>query len=317
MTTPLPDAVRPLGRTGLTVTALTVGTSALGTPERVPEEEAQRTLSFALAGPWTIDTSNNYGDSEARIGRALAQVGGPSTGGRFPDRLLATKVDPVQGSDDFSGDRVRESLRESMARLGVDHLDLVSLHDPERISFDDAMAADGPVRALVELRESGSIGRLGVAGGPIGLLQRFVDTGHFQAVVTDNRYTLVDRSAGPLLDQCARQGVAVFNAAPFGGGFLTRADGPQHYCYRPAHRAYLAARAAMAQVCTAHGTDLPTAALQFSLRDARVASTIVGMSTRAQLEQTLRRAAQPVPGELWQQLDELAPAPAQWLGPDA
>lgn len=316
MTTPLPDHRRPLGRTGLTVTAFTVGTSALGNPARVTAAEARRTLDFALAGPWTIDTGNNYDDSEARIGAALAAAGGLGTGGH-PDRLLATKVDPVKGSSDFSGARVRESVQESMDRLGLDHLDLVSLHDPERIPFEDAIAPDGPLRALLELRDSGVIAHLGVAGGPVGLLERFVETGHFEAVVTHNRYTLVDRSAGPLLDRCAGLGIAVFNAAPFGGGFLTAgADGPQRYCYRPATAAQLSARQAMSEVCASHGVDLATAALQFSLRETRIASTIVGMSSRTQLEQTLGRAAQPVPDELWQQLDALVPAPETWLGPE-
>lgn len=318
MTTPTADHHRPLGRTGLTVTALTVGTGALGIPDRVDETEAQSTLAFALAGPWTVDTSNNYQDSEERIGRAMLTAGGPTTGGRFPDRLLATKVDPVKASSDFSGARVRESVRESMDRLGVDHLDLVSLHDPERITFDAAMAADGPVRALLELRESGVIGHLGVAGGPIGLLQRFVGTGHFEAVVTHNRFTLVDRSAGPLLDQCAGQGIGVFNAAPFGGGFLSSgANGSQTYCYRPATPARLAARLAMAAVCTAHTVDLAAAALQFSMRDPRISSTIVGMSSRRQLEESLLGAAEQIPDELWPELERLAPTPDQWLGPDA
>lgn len=316
MTTPLPDDSRPLGRTGLRVTALTVGTSALGNPDRVSEGEAQSTLALALGGPWTIDTSNNYDDSEARIGRALPVAGGVDAGGRFPGRLLATKVDPVKGSSDFSGARVRQSVQESLSRLGVDHLDLVSLHDPERITFEEALAPDGPVQALLELQASGVIGLLGVAGGPVALLQRFVDTGHFQAVVTHNRYTLVDRSAGPLLDQCAGQAVALFNAAPFGGGFLTSRRGSS-YCYRPATPARLAAREAMERLCSDHGVDLATAALQFSLRDARIASTIVGMSSRAQLEQSLQRATPPVPDELWPDLESVAPAADEWLGPDA
>ena len=317
MLTPHPENPRALGRTGLIVTALTVGTSALGNPDRVSDAEAGHTLALALDGPWTIDTGNNYDDSEARIGRALPVAGGVTAGGRFPDRLLATKVDPRNGSSDFSGARVRESVRESMDRLGVDHLELVSLHDPERMSFEDAMAPDGPVHALLELRDSGVVGHLGVAGGPVGLLQRFVDTGHFEAVVTHNRYTLVDRSAGPLLDQCAERGIAVFNAAPFGGGFLTSAEGSGNYCYRPATPARLAAREAMAELCTEHAVDLATVALQFSLREPRISSTIVGMSSRQQLQQSLERAAAPVPEELWQRLDEHVPVPGQWLGPDA
>lgn len=317
MLTPQPDNSRPLGRTGLVVTALTVGTSALGNPDRVSEAEASSTLALAFDGPWTIDTGNNYDDSEARIGRALPPAGGVTAGGRFPRRLLATKVDPRNGSPDFSGARVRESVRESMDRLGVDHLELVSLHDPERITFGDAMAPDGPVPALVGLRDSGAIGHLGVAGGPVRLLQAFVDTGHFEAVVTHNRYTLVDRSAGPLLDRCAELGIAVFNAAPFGGGFLSSASGSPNYCYRPATAARRAARHAMAALCTAYGVDLATVALQFSLRETRISSTIVGMSSRQQWQQSLERAGAPVPEELWQRLEELVPAPGQWLGPDA
>ena len=120
-----------------------------------------------------------------------------------------------------------------------------------------------------------------------------------------------------LLDQCAGLGIAVFNAAPFGGGFLSSAHGSANYCYRPATPVRLNARDAMASLCAEYGVDLATVALQFSLREPRVTSTIVGMSSRQQLEQSLERASTPVPEELWQRLDDLAPTPGQWLGPDA
>lgn len=307
-----PDDIRPLGSTGLGVTALTVGTSALGKPEKVSEEEVQSTLAFALGGPWTIDTGNNYGLSEQRIGRALRVAGGLSAG-----RLLVTKVDPLRDNPDFSGARVRASLRESMERLGLPHLELVHLHDPERITFAEGMAPEGPVRALLDLREEGLIRHLGVAGGPIGLLQQYVATGHFEAVVTHNRYTLIDRSAGPLLDQCADAGIGVFNAAPYGGGFLsTGPDGRQRYAYRPATADQLAGRRAMADACANLGVDLATAALQFSMIDPRISSTIVGMSNRAQLEESVHRAAMGIDPDLWTRLDEIAPPARQWLGPE-
>jgi D-threo-aldose 1-dehydrogenase len=154
-----PDALalRPLGRTGLQVTALCVGGSPLGNMSalygyEVSTERALRTLRAVLAGPINfLDTSNNYGDgeSERRIGAALREAGG------LPDGfVLATKVDRA-ASGDFSGARVRRSLQESLDRLGLERLALVYLHDPEHISFEDGVAPAGPVQALVELQREG------------------------------------------------------------------------------------------------------------------------------------------------------------------
>jgi D-threo-aldose 1-dehydrogenase len=131
---------------------------------------------------------------------------------------------------------VRRSLQESLERLGLERLALVYLHDPEHISFEDGVAPGGPVQALVELQREGLIDHLGVAGGPIDLMRRYIRTGAFEVVITHNRFTLVDRSAEPLLDEARELDVAVVNAAPFGGGVL--AKGPaavRDYAYGPAH----------------------------------------------------------------------------------
>ena len=112
----------------------------------VPEERALATARRAFAGPLNfVDTSNGYGVSEQRIGIVLRQIGGLPVGA-----LLGTKVDPVDGGP-FDGARGRASVKESMERLGLDHLALLHLHDPERISFAEAMAPDGPVVAMREL----------------------------------------------------------------------------------------------------------------------------------------------------------------------
>ena len=146
-------------------------------------------------------------------------------------------------------------------------------------SFEEAMAPSGPVAVLRELVAEGRVGSLGVAGGPIDLLLRFARTGIFQVVLTHNRWTLLDRSAGPLLDHCADAGIPVLNAAPFGGGVLAQGlAASQRYAYRPAPEAVLKALEAIEGVCTRHDVPLAAAALQFSLRDDRVISTVVGMS---------------------------------------
>ena len=109
------------------------------------------------------------------------------------------------------------------------------LHDPENISFEEGIAPDGPLEAMRALQEEGVIAHLGVAGGPIDLMQRYIRTGAFAAVLTHNRYTLVDTSAEPLIAEAQERGVAVLNAAPFGGGVLAGGRASEGtYAYRDA-----------------------------------------------------------------------------------
>ena len=305
-------SIRPFGRTDLTVSDICVGTSALGSfPAQygyeVDEDTAVATIHRVFDGPFTfIDTSNEYGGgaSEERIGRAIAERGGIPEG-----YVVATKVDPVPGSTDFSGDRVRRSVEESLERLGLDKLQLVYLHDPEKISFEEGVAKGGPLEALIDLREQGVIQHLGVAGGPIDLELQYLATDALDAVISHNRYTLVEQTAEPLLEDAARRGVAFVNAAPFGGGMLVK--GPRavpRYCYAPVDKATIDRVLRMEALCGQHGVPLAAAALQFSVRDERVASTIVGMSRPTRIEETLRLLNHDIPQELWDQLLPLASA---------
>lgn len=309
---------RPLGRTGLTVSSICVGTSPIGSMPQsygyeVGEERAVATMRRVLDSPLTfIDTSNQYGhgDSERRIGAALAAVGGVPEG-----VVVATKIDPAPGRTDFSGTRARASVAESRQRLGIDVLPLVYLHDPERIDYEEAMGPGGPVEALEALKAEGVVQHIGVAGGPIDLERRYVASGRFEVVLTHNRYTLLDRSAQPLLDESAAAGVAVVNGAPFGGGMLVKGPGDDpRYGYRPAPPAVVDAARAMQRVCEAQGVPLAAAALQFSTRDPRVTSTVVGFSEPSRVDATLQLATCPIPDDLWPELEELVPATEHWLG---
>ena len=299
-----------LGKTGLSVTSLCVGTSALGSfPSQygyeVTEEQAIATIRRVLEGPINfIDTSNEYGNggaSECRIGRALAEAGG------LPhDFVLATKVDPLPCSDDFSGDRVQASVGESLERLGLDRLQLVYLHDPEKISFEFGMGRGGPVEALVRLRDQGAIGYLGVAGGPIDLMLKYIETGVFDVALSHNRYTLVDQSAVVLIEAAARRGMGFVNAAPFGGGILVKGpEGQPKYSYAPASSAILDRIGRVDRLCKEHGVPLAALALQFSLRNPDIASTVVGMSEPERISTSIRLAEWPIPDMLWTKLNAL------------
>ncbi|HEX4624318.1 MAG TPA: aldo/keto reductase, partial [Solirubrobacteraceae bacterium] len=204
---------------------------------------------------------------------------------------------------DFSGARVRRSLEESFHRLGISRAQLVYLHDPEHISFAGGMAPGGPVEALVALRDEGLIQHLGVAGGPIDLLLEYLDTGVFEVVLTHNRFTLVDRTADPLLDAAVARGLAAVNAAPYGGGVLAKGpEGRPTYGYAPLTPEARARIVALAATCERHGVALAAVALQHSLRDPRIASTVVGVSRPERLDELERLARVPVPDELWEAL---------------
>ena len=112
------------------------------------------------------------------------------------------------------------------------------------------------------------------------------------------------------MDDARRRGVAFVNAAPYGGGILAQGPGAQpRYAYESAGEAICDAVRAMRRACAARDVPLAAAALQFSVREPRVASTVVGVSEPARIEETARLMAQQVPDELWAELDSLAIAP--------
>ena len=304
-----PLAQRRLGSTGLQVTPICIGTAPLGSmPETfaydVPEERALATIRAFFAGPFNfLDTAASYGDgeSERRIGLVLRELGGLP-----PGFVLATKADRDLQTGVFTGAQMRRSVERSLRLLGLEQLQLVYLHDPEHISFEEAMQPGGPVEVLHQCKEEGLIAHLGVAGGPIEMMIRFVETGLFEAAISHNRFTLLNREAEPLWEVCARRGVAAVNAAPYGSGLLAKGPGAYpRYMYNQAPPDLLRRARGMEETCERHGVPLAAAALQFSLRDARIVATIVGMTRPERLAETLKLAQQPIPDELWIELDSI------------
>jgi D-threo-aldose 1-dehydrogenase len=303
--------LRPLGSTGLTVSAVCAGGSGLGSMPAVFGYDVTRRQAIELVlrvfdSPLTwIDTSNGYsdGESEIRIGLAIKEHGG------LPDGfLVATKVDARDG--DYSGARVRASVAESKERLGLDELPLVYLHDPEFHDFDSMRDA---VDTLMQLRAGGEIGHVGLAGGDTRELGRYLDLGGFEVLLVHNRWSLVDHSAGEIFSRARSEGIAVVNAAIYGGGILANPAGATKYAYREAAPAVLDAVAEMDKACQEYGVDLATAALRHSVDDPGIAGTVVGITKPARVDALEASLAVDLPRDLLNRLGSLLPDRQYWV----
>jgi D-threo-aldose 1-dehydrogenase len=297
---------RLLGQTGLEITSLCIGCSSLGNmPETfgytVAEEQALTTIRALFESPINfLDTAASYGDgeSERRLGMIIREYGGLPAG-----MVLSTKADRNLQTGEFSGIQMRRSVERSLHLLGLNQFQLLYLHDPEHISFQDAMAPGGPVEVLRQCQKEGLIAHLGIAGGPIELMTRFVETGLFEVAISHNRYTLLNTEADPFWDACIKHGVAAINAAPYGSGML--AKGPSaypRYMYSEADPMVLTLARKKEALCQQYTLPLAAAALQFSLRDPRISSTIVGISRPERIAETITLAQYSIPEAFWEEL---------------
>lgn len=298
-----------LGRTGMVVSEVGLGTSPLGGGmseaygHGVTTADAEVTARELLCGPITfIDTSNEYSDgaSERLIGEAIAQRGGLPEG-----FLVATKVDPRGGwhAKEWPASRIVDSFRESTERLGLATLPLLYLHDPDRFPFDLMTAPGGPVDALLLLRDAGLAAHLGIAMGDVSQALQYLELGVFEVVLNHNNYTLLDQSAEPLIERTTQLGIGFVNAAPFASGVLAKGVTQNaRYRYAPVTPAIARRVARIEEACDRFGVPLAAAALAFSTRDHRIASTLVGVSAPGRVQQLVGYSETPIPDELWTEL---------------
>ena len=313
---------RPIGQTGVRVPPIVFGTSALGDmPDTygyaVSEERARETVEAVLDGPApALDTSRNYGmgRSEARMGAVLRERGitGAGTEGVF----IATKLDRDMETGRFDADRARRSLEESLEALGVDSVDLLHFHDPEHArDVDEIERPGGGIDELFKIKEEGLARAVGLAMGPMPLFMRLLKDRPFDALISHNRFTLLNRNADELFDEAHRRGIAVLNAAPYAGGVLAKgADEMPRVTYQEATDEALEPVRRIEAACARHGVAPGAVALRFSMRDPRITSTIVGVSKPERVRQTLDWAEAEIPDALW---DEIADLPFSTDDPEA
>jgi D-threo-aldose 1-dehydrogenase len=299
---------RPIGNTGLSVTPIAFGAGPLGGMPNtyghdVDEETARATIRAIFDSPVNaLDTSRNYGfgRSEARIGAVIRERGGLPTG-----FVLATKLDRDMTTGRFDADQARRSAEESLQALGIDRFQILHLHDPEHArDLNEIVRKGGALETLFRMKEEGLVQATGIAMGRTDVLLPLLEDWPFDIVLNHNRFTVVNRSAETVMDRAAARGATFFNAAPFAGGVLAKGTAQVHrVTYQEANEAALAPFRAVEALCLRHAVSPGALALQFSMRDPRVCSTIVGVSRPDRVQQTLDWAAAPVGADVF---DELA-----------
>jgi aryl-alcohol dehydrogenase-like predicted oxidoreductase len=283
---------RLLGRTGLEVPILAFGASSLGAEfRRVTVEEALASVHVALdLGMNLIDTSPFYGRgmSEVLLGIALKEVPRDSY-------TLCTKLGRYDlGHFDFSAKRVAESVDVSLHRLGTDHLDIILCHDIEFVPMQQVI--DETLPALEKIRDAGKVRFIGFSGYPQKIFRFICDQANVDCVLNYNQYTLQNtRFADETVPWLVERGIGVMNAGPFSARLLTDAALPV-WLKEPESVKEAARRAAAA--CRARGTPIAKLALQFSLENPLIATTIAGSANPANIRDWATWAAEPIDREL-------------------
>lgn len=290
--------------------SIVFGTSALGSMPvtygyAVDPEQARETIRAILDGPApALDTSRNYGDgrSEMLVGEVLAERGGLPEGA-----LLSTKLDRDMETEVFDGPRARESIEQSLEALGVDRVDIIHLHDPEYAAdLDGVIRPGGAIDELFAMRDEGIAERVGLAMGKIELLADLSERYPFDIILSHNRYTLLNRQAQDVFAAAAERGAAVWNAAPYAGGVLAKgAVAMPRLTYQDATDEALAPVRAIEAICAEHDVPLGAVALQFSMRDPLISSTVIGVSKPERVAQTIEWSTIEIPDAAWAAINEI------------
>jgi D-threo-aldose 1-dehydrogenase len=296
-----------IGKTGLAVSPLCFGLAPLGDmPDTygysVSIERAHSTVRAVFDSPVNfLDTSRNYGfgRSEQRIGEVIKERGGIPKG-----FVISSKLDRDMDTRKFDAAQARRSLEQSLKTLNVDRIQMLHLHDPEYASsLDDVTGAKGALAALFRMKEEGLTDAVGLAAGRVDIMMPLLRDWDFDALITHNRFTLANRNAAEMMDLAQARGIAVLNAAPYASGVLAKGTAAHaRYVYQEATAEMLEPIARIERVCARHNIPPGAAALQFSMRDPRIASTIVGISKPERVAQTIDWAQYPITDAAWAEL---------------
>lgn len=293
-----------IGKTGMVVSALSFGASSLGSVFRsTREEEALEAVYTAIEGGMNfIDVSPYYGHYKAEtvLGKALRNI-------PRDKYYLSTKVGRY-GKDgvntwDYSAKRAQESVYESMERLGIDHIDLINVHDVEFADLNQVVEETLP--ALVELREKGIVSHVGITDLQLENIKwviEHVPAGTVESVLNFCHYCLCDDKIVDFLDFFEANNVGVISASPLSMGLLSERGVPD---WHPAPKPLVEVCKKAADHCKAKGYPIEKLAMQYALSNDRIATTLFSSANPANVKKNLAFIEEPIDWELVREVQEI------------
>ena len=328
---------RPVGDTGLEITALGIGSAPLGgLYADVPAAQAVEMLEPAWdLGIRYFDTAPMYGltRSEHLVGQVLRERDGghaistkvgrlmttERAGRRLPPEPPKNPLDPGWWNGlpfrevfDYSYDGVMRSFDDSQQRLGMDRIDILYVHDIGRVTHAElhdhhwgALTRGGGFRALRELKAAGDIKAFGLGVNEWEVIRDALEETDLDISMLAGRYSLLDRDAGEtFLPLALERGVSLVLAGVYNSGILAAPKGGRRkFNYADADPAVVARVEALRSVCDDHGVPLAAAAIRFPTRHPATTCVVIGAKTAAQLRQNVEWFDTDLPETIWADLD--------------
>jgi L-galactose dehydrogenase len=259
--------------------------------------EGVRAVHHAISeGINFFDVSPYYGLTlaEERLGHALE--------GRRQEIILSTKCGRYGAAEfDFSAQRIRQELEDSLKRLRTDYIDIFHAHD---IEFGDArQITDEVIPAMRQLQQEGKVRFVGISGYPPHFLMRIAQEAPVDTILNYCHYNLLASDMNDELAPFAEsRGIGLINASPLHMGVLTEQGAPAWHPAPPeVHRAVRQA----VEYCHTRGVDLSEIALGYCLSYPRVATTLVGMSTTLQVQRNLGAMEDRIERDVLKRIEEI------------
>lgn len=326
-------ARRKVGKTGLTVTALGVGSAPLGgLYADVPRSDALGMLEAAWeAGIRYFDTAPMYGNtrSEHLVGHVLREktdeaftistkVGRLMTteraGRTLPPEPPKNPLDPgwcnglpFREVFDYTYDGVMRSFDDSQQRLGLVAPDLLFVHDIGRVTHADrhehhwnALTRGGGFKALGELKSHGDIKGFGLGVNEWQIIRDALEETDLDCSMLAGRYTLLDQDAErEFLPLAEKRGMGLVVAGVYNSGILASTTGRHKFNYADAPADIIAKAEKLRTICERFEVPLPAAAIQFPMRHSATTCVAIGAKTAAQLRTNVAWFEREIPDELW------------------
>jgi D-threo-aldose 1-dehydrogenase len=285
----------------------------------VSDAAAEAALQAAVdGGVGFFDTAPYYGHglSERRLGRFLAtlpsrpllstKVGRSLAHGEAPGDTGFVEAAMARPYFDYSAAAVQAQVAESLARLGVDAVDLLLVHDLGALVHGAdhprqfAAALAGAFPALADLKRQGITRAIGLGVNEVAICLQVLAEVDLDVILLAGRYTLLEQAPlDDLLPLCEARGVRVIVGGPYNSGVLA---GNPHYDYGAVPPAVAARVQALGAICARHDVPLAAAALQFPLAHPAVASVIPGASAADEIRANVAHLAHPISPALWTDL---------------